>query len=54
MSGDGPLFIKRVYKGKVPENPVHGPSITYFLSLYLGAFHLKTKFALKNRNCFEC
>ena len=25
MSGDGPLLVKRVYKGNLPETPVLGP-----------------------------
>lgn len=49
MSRDGPLFIKRVYKGNVLENPIHCP-----LPISFSAFHLEIKFVLKSLKCFSC
>ena len=49
MSGDGPLLVKRVYKGNL-ENPVLGPEPVF--SMCMSAFHLEIKFVFKNLPCF--
>ena len=43
MAGDGPLFIKRVYKGNALEKPV-----SCLFSVYDCAFHLENVFILSH------
>ena len=50
MAGDGPLLVKRVYKGNVLEKPVHCPLPVF--CLHVSAFHLEIKFVFKSLPCF--
>lgn len=50
VSGDGPLFIKRVYKGNALETRCMPTAC--FLSVYVGAFHLEIRFVFNNLKCF--
>lgn len=51
MAGDGPLLVKRVYKGNVLEKPVHCPLPVF--CLHVSAFHLEIKFVFKSLPCFK-
>lgn len=53
MSGDGPLFIKRVYKGNVLENPICHPLPIFFPCMSVTS-SWKSNLFLKNLKRFQC